>query len=383
MTIFKDEKLNKIKIRKGLTTNRMKLYNLVFTHMFELTGKTPSELIEEAKDEEQPYLKNGKIIFKNIEDRKITDYIYSYNHFLHKKKISTSTIDAYISVVRAFYNEYNIELPKPIKQNMIKPLIKEGDIPKIDDVRKAIESTNNIRNKAMILFLASSGMRIGDLIKFKIRDFVEATKEYHNSNNIDELLEMKNTNNIVPIWYFVPAKTEKKGNICITGNTPECVDLLINYLRNRDDISNNMPLFEAENRFMHPNTIITIFQRINDKVFFRKPNGKRFFHAHALRKFFISTCNHNSGDLAKVNLLSGHSNKSSVHDAYNEVNTEVMKRFYTKLIPHLSIRETRVHDVKPKELIKLERESKLKDEAIGDLQRQVSELADKINNIRP
>lgn len=88
------------------------------------------------------------------------------------------------------------------------------------------------------------------------------------------------------------------------------------------------------------------------------------FHAHALRKFFISTCNHNSGDLTKVNLLSGHSMQSIVHDSYNEINIEVMKRFYMKLIPYLSIRDTKVHDIKHKDLIKikkLEEEAKAKD----------------------
>ncbi|KZX16343.1 site-specific tyrosine recombinase XerC [Methanobrevibacter cuticularis] len=188
----------------------MKVYKIVFTHMFELTGKTPTELIEEAKDEEQPYIKNEKIIFKSLDDRKITSYLYNYYNFLNEKNLAVDTVGSYMSAVRAFYNEYDIQLPKPIKIDNPKLLIREGNIPNIDDVRKGVESTNNIRNKGIILFLATSGVRIGDLVNFKIQDFVEATKEYHNSNNIDELLQMKNTNNIIPIWYFISAKTRKK-----------------------------------------------------------------------------------------------------------------------------------------------------------------------------
>ncbi|KZX16342.1 tyrosine recombinase XerC [Methanobrevibacter cuticularis] len=175
---------------------------------------------------------------------------------------------------------------------------------------------------------------------------------------------------------FYICQNTKKGNICVTANTPECVEVLINYLKKRDNVSNESPLFEAENRFMHPTTITTIFQRLNDRVFFKKPDGKRFFHAHALRKFFISTCNHNSGDLAKVNLLSGHSNNSQVHDAYNEVNTEVMKRFYIKLIPHLSIRDTKVHEFKPQEVLKIEREKQALEERVVALENDNKTIED-------
>lgn len=377
--IKNDPKIQQLTLRKNLSKSRLKHYRIVFSEIFDLTGKTPSELIENAKEDQQPYIKDDKIVFKGVEDREVTTYYYKYyEYLLNKKNISMSTIDVYLKVFRALYNEYGIDLPKNIQLDVEKKIIKEGDIPNRDNIRKALDYTNNIRNKAIITLLASSGIRSGDVRNFKIKDFVEATKDYHDSNTIHELLENKNIKNIIPCWHFKPLKTHKKGNICVTFNTPECSEYIIDYLRKRENLDNNSYLFiSRQNNKLSNAPFIHIFRNINDNVFFKTQHNKRFFHAHALRKFFISTCNHNSGDLAKVNLLSGHSNKSNVHDAYNEVNVEVMKRFYIKLIPHLSVRDTKVHEYKPQDMIKLENKVKSLEKEKNDDLEWVSNLRKK------
>ncbi|BBL62635.1 tyrosine-type recombinase/integrase [Methanobrevibacter arboriphilus] len=352
MKIEEDPKIKQIVIRKNLSKSRLNIYKIVLTDICTITGLTPTELLKEAKEEEQPFIKDNKIIFPDIEDRKVTQYIYQYYEFLKNKKLTINTIDSYLKTLRSFYNEYNIQLPKNIQLDQSKPLIKEGDIPAIKDIKKGVDGTNNIRDKAIILFMATTGIRTSDVIDFKISDLLEATKNYHDGTLMD-LLAQK-TNNLVPVWYFTPLKTIKKANICVTFNTPEATGYLFEYLKTRKNLDEDSYLFGFDNGKPISNfAIIHIFRRINDRVFFRNNEGKRFFHPHAMRKFFITTCNHNSSDINKVNLLSGHSNKSSVHDAYNEVNTEVMKRFYTKLIPFLSIRDTKVHDIKHEDLIKL------------------------------
>jgi hypothetical protein len=102
--------------------------------------------------------------------------------------------------------------------------------------------------------------------------------------------------------YFIPEKTSKKGNICVTFNTPEAKKYLINYLKKRPNLTKDSHLFSAWDHHMSEYTIIDIFRRINDNSFFGNNEGKRFFHGYTLRKFFISTCNHNNSDLTKVNI---------------------------------------------------------------------------------
>lgn len=180
-----------------------------------------------------------------------------------------------------------------------KPLIKEGDIPAIKDIKKGVDGTNNIRDKAIILFMATTGIRTSDVIDFKISDLLEATKNYHDGTLMD-LLAQK-TNNLVPVWYFTPLKTIKKANICVTFNTPEATGYLFEYLKTRKNLDEDSYLFGFDNGKPISNfAIIHIFRRINDRVFFRNNEGKRFFHPHAMRKFFITTCNHNSSDITKL-----------------------------------------------------------------------------------
>ena len=236
----------------------------------------------------------------------------------------------------------------------------------------------------MILFLASSGIKVEIWENLTIDDFVEATKNYHDSGTIHELLEKKRINNIIPTGYFIPSKTKKIGNICVTFNTSECTEYIITYLRTRNNLDNSNYLFDAWQHKISQAGVLDIFQRLNDKVFFRTQDDRRFFHAHALRKFFISTCNHNTSDLTKVNLLSGHSSRSRVHDTYNKVNTEVMKRFYTQLIPRLSIMDTKVHDFKTKDRLKYEKKQKALEDRIVELEskdKALNELVELIEKV--
>lgn len=112
MKIEEDPKIKQIVIRKNLSKSRLNIYKIVLTDICTITGLTPTELLKEAKEEEQPFIKDNKIIFPDIEDRKVTQYIYQYYEFLKNKKLTINTIDSYLKTLRSFYNEYNIQLPK-------------------------------------------------------------------------------------------------------------------------------------------------------------------------------------------------------------------------------------------------------------------------------
>ena len=124
-------------------------------------------------------------------------------------------------------------------------------------------------------------------------------------------------------------------------------------------------------------SFVQSFQRINDREFGRTREGERFFKPKHLRKYFIDTCNRHSGDLLKVRLLAGHS-VSDIDRAYNSVSISVMRRFYTALIPYLSLNDTRVRDVKTVEYLELER--KLERQELEN-RKLKEELDDKIASV--
>jgi integrase len=358
MNILEDPKIQQMIIRKKLSESRQKVYRTVLSSIYELTGKSPTELIQEAKQEEKPYIEHNQAVFIDIDDRKVKQYIYQYYNFLENKGISQSSIDSYLKTLRSFYSEYNIELPKNIQIELENNLIQDDEIITKSTIREAIETTKNLRNKAIITLMASSGMRSGDIRNLKISDFMEATKDYHDGS-IDTLINSKE--DIVPMWYFVPEKTRKKGNICVTFNTPETSRYIIRYIQKRHDLSMDDYLFVVRGSKLTNFGLISVFRKINDETFGRTKKGKRFFKAHSLRKFFITKCSHHSGDLRKIALLSGHAPPVKTDKNYVSINFDVMKEFYTKLIPQLSIQDTEIKTIKSKEFLKIEKRLAEKD----------------------
>ncbi|KZX12188.1 tyrosine recombinase XerC [Methanobrevibacter curvatus] len=330
-----DKRVQQLFMRRNISKNREDAYKIVLGDIYKLTNKTPSKLINDAKKEQEPYIVNNKIIFTSIEDRTITETFFKYYIYLiNVKKVSKATTDSYLKILRSFYNEYDIELPKPISIPLPHSFLRPDDIPNKRDIKKAVNDTNNLRDKALVLLMSSSGIRGGDIRNFTVYDFLKAT-------NIKTISKLLNTDDIIPCWDFIPSKTQKKGNICITFNTPEATNAIIDYLRNRNDLKANNPLFisnKGSNDFLSRFTLINIFRKINDELFYKNSNGDRFFHAHILKKFFINTCTQNSADPMKVKLLSGH-RMGGVHNNYNTINKIFMKKFYIKLLPKLTMNE--------------------------------------------
>ena len=375
--IFKDLKLEQMFIRKNISKGRKTLYYRVFKNIHQLTGYTPTEILEIAKDEQQPRIQDNKIIFKEVEDRTITEIQYRY--FLHckTKGLKLETIKTELGCYRAFLNEYNIQLPKNIEIRVNQPLYEDGDLPKKEDILRAIQSTNSKRNKSLFYFMSSTGIRPIDVRNMKIQDFINACKTYLGEDLSMENLLKSDYDNFIPCFYFRPQKTRNFNNVCCTFCTPETVTSIMEYLKTRPKAKPNEYLFDNGNGGqLGVTSFITIFQRLNDKEFGINRFGDRFFQAKYLRKFFISTCNHNSSDLMKVRILAGHS-LSDIDRAYNEISIPVMRRFYTKLIPHLSLNETEVKTVKSKEYLDLE--SQLHQQRIEN-EKLKEEIDDKISS---
>jgi len=380
--ISEDIKIKQMFLRKDLSKTRKHHYVKTLNELFEITGKTPTQLISEAKEDEQPYLVNGMPRIRDIDDRKITTYFYDYYQYLLDRKLCNSTIDGKLKTLRAFYRENNVALPKTIEINVPIKIIREGDIPNLEDIKLAVDNSS-IRNKAILLLMASTGIRSSDIRNFKVSDFTRATSEYHNGKCIEDLLD-GSYNDVVPCWDFIPKKTRKTNNICITFNTPEATEAIINYLKTRDNLKEDDYLFLSQyKRQIGSHGIIWLFTELNDKFFHRNEEGNRFFHAHALRKFFISTVKHYTSDYKKSKILSGHA-VTRIEVAYEEIKKSVMKEFYMQLIPYLSIRDTKVCTIKSEAYISLENElesEKLKYDKLRNLLSEQGINENKIEDI--
>ena len=348
-------------IRKNLSESRRRMYIYNFKEMYDLTGLTPSELIAEAKNEQKPSLdKNNQIIFKDVEDRKVTEYLYKYHACMEEKKLKSSTIKTKMGVVRSFYGNFKIELPDNIQINIPHQLIREGDIPNLEDIRKGVEQAKYLKYRAIILLISTSGMRSGDVRHLTIGDFLNATKEYHNGT-LDDLLQSKKT--IIPTWDFIPRKTSKQGNICITFNTPETSTYIIDYLKQRlergETLNNESFLFTSTKAKQYSiKGFLWIFSSVNNELFGKDKHNRDFFRAHNLRKFFLSTFRQKTNDSFTLKVVAGHSIRKNNDENYQEIPTFEIKKQYMQVIPFLSIKDTRVHTINSEEYKKIAAQNK-------------------------
>ena len=384
MDIADDPKLNRMFTKKNLSESRRRMYLYNFKEMFDLTSLNPSELILEAKDEQKPSLdKSNQIIFKDIEDRKVTEYLYKYYAGMVEKKLKSSTIKTKMGIVCSFYNNFKIELPDNIKIIIPNQLIRKGDIPNLEDIKKAVGQAKYLKYKAIILLIATSGIRSGDVRHFTVGDFLNATKEYHNGT-LDELLHSKK--NIIPIWDFIPRKTINQSNICITFNTPEASRYIIDYLKQRlergETLNNDSFLFTStKNKQYSIKGFLWVFSSVNDELFGKDHHNRNFFRAHNLRKFFLSTFRQKTNDSFTLKVVAGHTLRRDNDMNYQEIPIYEIKKQYMQVIQFLSIKDTRVYTIKSKEYAELKNqlqknqtESKQKEDKIKYLESLVMDM---------
>lgn len=146
--------------RRNLGKASIRKYNIVFREVYELIGKTPSELIAEAKKEEQPFNnEEGNPQVLDLSERKVNTYQLLYNNFLEKKGNSEGVKKHKIVYFRALFKEYGIKMPRMIKYNTSIRRTRINDIPSWDDVRKGLDFCKCNRDKALVSLMATSGMR--------------------------------------------------------------------------------------------------------------------------------------------------------------------------------------------------------------------------------
>jgi integrase/recombinase XerD len=123
-----------------------------------------------------------------IEEMKVED-IQQYILFLKKEKgLSSGTINNYISAIKFFYTyvldrEWNPRQVPRMKRAQSLPVI-----PAKDDVLLLLNSTNNLKHKAIFGLIYGSGLRVSEVAQLKICDIdsksmrVRVQNAKHNTN---------------------------------------------------------------------------------------------------------------------------------------------------------------------------------------------------------
>ncbi len=220
-----------------------------------------------------------------------------------------------------------------------------SDIPTIDDIRLVVESTSNLKHKAIILFMSSIGTARNETTCLTIQDFIDATKDYHSSSNIMDVLdELEGQKEVIPIFEIIRAKTNYLYYTCCS---PEATIAIVKFLKSRSKIKKSDKLFDVNNSGFK-----AIFNRLNDKNRFEKiGSNTNFFHSHALRKFHATTIE----DVDLANALQGRKS-NPIKESYFKTNPKRLRERYTPYLNKLMINKVETFIVESEEFKTVKRE---------------------------
>ena len=383
-----DSRLRNLVKRRGLTPNAIKNYDTVFREIYELCEVTPTDIVRIGKREQRPFLdkETGEYDILELEDRSVTTFQFQYYDYLEGRDLSNRTIKLKLNTYRALLTEYGIEKPKNINIVIQTDRIRDEDIVSWREVELALSFCKSIRDKAIVSFFATTGLRSSDIRALKLSDWINSCNIYFEDGEektIENLLA-KNPEEIMPCWEIMPSKTIKNSQLCVTFNTPEASMYLWQYLnerveynvrKGRKELEPKDPLFATStNHELKSTAIEQLFQRLNKQLGGKMDkNGKyRRFRSHSLRKLFATTCRRNltqvvvnsdkTSEVDIVSIFTGHvppnESNSRVYEAIeSDSHDSYLRKTYLALSPFLSIKEIEVKDFKTQQYKDLEEQN--------------------------
>lgn len=350
-----EEYFKEIQDIRNLSNSTLKKYREDLAHYMNYTKMTLDELLTEADNEEEQRIRMRK--------RKVKSRLLGFQRYLKEElKLRPSTVRSIMSRVKAFYRTYDIELPQ-IKTQHVEQTETIEDIPTLEHIRKAV-STSNLKHRAIILFMASSGTGSRETLNLTVQDFIDATKEYHHEVNPKRALNvLKNKKNIIPTFYL---KRFKTGHKYYTFCSPEATEAIVDFLQS------SKKELKAENQLFDITQIslVKMFSRANDRYGWGWKKTRRFFHAHAMRMFFATQLTKAGLDYLIIQWLSGRAVPATTA-TYFKPSPDKLKKEYMKVVDKVSVSKVDVYDVKSEEFMHIEETNKALSSKVEKLEQEM------------
>ena len=324
---------------------------------------TMVELLVEAETEENKGIRWGK--------RKLRKRLLEFRTYLANSGFKKNYVKNTFSKIKTIYRHFGYEihsLPRLSDRNIThSPTITVKDLPDKDIIHDAL-AISNVQMRALVLFMSSSGCARQETLNITIEDFIEATSEYHNSDDIYTVLEKLNgRDDIIPIFKLKRQKTNKYYH---TFCSPEATQEIINYLLSVDYIlDNRLPLFP-----LHKVTVIRYFEDINTKLKLGKRGTYNRFRSHMLRKFHASSLHNDGMNLDEINSMQGKS-RNRTDESYFFDDPIKLREKYKEHLSCLTINlDVNNLDIKSPEYTRLEIEN-------IELKEQNKKTNDRLDNL--
>ena len=324
---------------------------------------TPSELIDEAREDQ-----------KNIEyvtDRRIKKKLTRFRRLMLNEGARATYARTIMQLVRGFYGEYEVVLPKVSMKKFPVHRKKEDEIPDKYEIRKAIKNAN-LQMTAIILLKASSGMDSVTLRYLTYNNFYEALEEelielgktVNDPFDFEELTELIKGEDIIINWTLERSKVGYYKHY--TCSTPETTRAILEYLYQKPPTSFDAPLFRTRGRpndVIEDDTLIVNFRTINNKCGFGKVGTYVKFHAHALRAYFGTILLRHGIRKEYADFMMGHIVDETSSSYFVPTKAGVREQ-YEKVVDHLAVQEVEV--------------TKVVDQTLKEMKEKLLELEEKV-----
>lgn len=419
---------NFIKSRPSLSEATKNNYKFVFTKLYYATNIPLHTIIENCKEEQNKVIEKIKttstdnegntIIEKTVTkfdvnkpDSYINICLDKFIEYCTEKGNSNATINNQIETIAVLMKYYNVALPEI---NRLPNDSEKWNLLSKEDF-KFIMQDSTLTHQSLISFLKDTGVRLKDALSFKIGDLMDWTADEHNFIDVEDFIDNA-PSDMIGIIQFQPHKTKRYQLECVTGVSPETINLILQNLRkikneymprvnklyglnlklSKDDAlfgnqreyfkghistHNISDIFNKKNKKLRDHHIQTIDEKIKNGELSAEDRDAAIskipkFHAHACRKFFQSTIAMNCGNLRICALMEGHSTPLRTDGSYIKIDVNEVKEVYMSAIDDLSLENTEVRVYTSE--IRKEMESKMREleEKNQKLEAEVSEIGD-------
>ena len=307
---------------KNLSNNSKKKYRNCLKNYTNYHQLTLEELVNEAERDEENSVRLAR--------RKIRTRLLNFRtHLINDLEYKASTIKTNMICAKALYRFYGVELPEipnAVLTESPNDSIGFEDLPTINDIKTAIESTKKAKHKALFIFAACNGAARMELVNFTFKQFLEGVKPFCNnpetpSDIINDLDGKCDQLEVIPVFKM---KRQKTNYTYYAPITPEATQFCINYLK-----AEGMGLTDDDHFFqLSPDGVSTAFKLINEKFQWGKRGLYGFFSSHRIRKFNDSVIE----DADFANFIQGRK-PSPIKETYfkrdiNRVREEYKKHMY-------------------------------------------------------
>lgn len=359
----KNDVSNDEKIKEWFTQNQSteatKQTYTVFLQLFsDCVGKTPTEIISEAITE----IKQGLM----PAERKNKIYFAKFKECMDKKGYAPKSYTLGLNAVKSFFKANDIALSASINEKRGKkslPLKENMNFITKDMIKNMLVNAKSIRDKAIFLVMATSGMARNEIRNLKVVDI-----EFNDDDNVSTITVRRGKTQVDYFTFISPEATIALKNYWDERNRYETTKI-----KSPDDYAfvTHATSYRSHGNQIQKETFIGLFSDLGKELGYGgKEKGDRGkATSHKLRKYFTSTYENAGMSKDKVDFLAGHQDKA-IDLAYFIREKKTLRDLYIRYLPFITFEKTievKTADLKLIEELKIKHNQEI--EAIKNAQK--------------